>query len=403
MFKIKNEINFPTSSVPRLYKVSILAAVLFLLVISFMQGILRVSALEGPVMASTTPGTHIEQIPEAVAGARVSRMVEGKTYEEKVQIKSLELSNLSVPIKYDSDEYGISIEIQKIIQIEGGIEVLVKAWKDGKPLGFGAYGTVETERIRIINPPVLVREDGNLKEDLKMAAAQSVAHTVSIIGRGGDHIVPGKIGNTTTTVYPGTGSGGTTSDGRMFEDRYTSWNSTLTSTSCRVATVSDTVQDFINALGNGNGSTYYSNMRFSLGFDTSPMPDTDGIALATFSIYGTNGDASAGSERRVYLVSSSPASNGTLATTDYDNVGTTSLGVTDGTWNTSGYNNIPLNTSGLAYINKTGVTNFALRGWYDMNGSAPDNSNELYIYMNFADQTGTANDPKLVIEHATCS
>jgi len=102
-------------------------------------------------------------------------------------------------------------------------------------------------------------------------------------------------------------------------------------------------------------------------------------------------------------VSSNPASNNTLATTDYNDVGTTSLGVTDGTWNTAGYNNIPLNSAGITHINKTGVTNFTIRGWYDFNGVAPDNSNEIYVHAKLADEIGTVSDPKLVIEHASCN
>src|SRR3989344_2016473 len=60
------------------------------------------------------------------------------------------------PVQYTDPTYGVTREIQSVQKIEGGIEILARAWKDGKQLGFGKDGSVEIERFKIFNPPILV-------------------------------------------------------------------------------------------------------------------------------------------------------------------------------------------------------------------------------------------------------
>ena len=114
----------------------------------------------------------------------------------------------------------------KPIEINGsnGIELFAKAWKGGKQLGF-LDGTVEIERFRIYNPPVLVddpngdiirewtdEETGELKQrklkyDPTQAIKNSLAHTISLVAKDGKDIIKGKVGNTTSTFYPAVGDG----------------------------------------------------------------------------------------------------------------------------------------------------------------------------------------------------
>ena len=70
-------------------------------------------------------------------------------------------------------------------------------------------------------------------------------------------------------------------------------------------------------------------------------------------------------------------------------------------FSTSGYNPFTLNASGLTAISKTGITKLGLAEGHDIlendPGTGNNSLNALGFYM--ADQTGTANDPNLVVEH----
>lgn len=112
-------------------------------------------------------------------------------------------------------------EVKEInINGQSGIELFAKAWKGDKQLGFGKDGSVEIERFRIFNPPILVDDPNGdivrewtdektgelkqrkLREDPIEAIRQTVAHNVKIVGKENAQIVIGKIGNTTSTFYP---------------------------------------------------------------------------------------------------------------------------------------------------------------------------------------------------------
>jgi hypothetical protein len=70
---------------------------------------------------------------------------------------------------------------------------------------------------------------------------------------------------------------------------------------------------------------------------------------------------------------------------------------------TSQYNDFPLNASGLTNITFTGVSKFGLRELtYDIGDVEPTNVIHS-VKANFADVTGTATDPKLVVEHAAAA
>ena len=53
----------------------------------------------------------------------------------------------------------LEIEIVKTNLIEGGIEVFARAWRDGNQIGFGADGSVDVERFKVFNPPILVLDE----------------------------------------------------------------------------------------------------------------------------------------------------------------------------------------------------------------------------------------------------
>ena len=164
----------------------------------------------------------------------IKDLLENKSSKEKANIKATELAKLDFVGEYTDAKYGIKIEIQSLDKIEGGIEIFARAWKGDKQLGFGADGTVDIERFRIFNPPILVHDpngdivrnftdkDGNVKqlklrEDAKQAILDTLAHTIKVIGKTDTNIKAGSIGNTTSTFYPDSGNpGSVTVDGTMY-------------------------------------------------------------------------------------------------------------------------------------------------------------------------------------------
>jgi len=95
-------------------------------------------------------------------------MIENSLKNETAQIKSQELAKIKLD-KFNKD--GLEIEVIgdiKAIEINGnyGVELLAKAWKDGKPLGFGKDGIVEIECFRLYTNPTCVEDiDGDINED----------------------------------------------------------------------------------------------------------------------------------------------------------------------------------------------------------------------------------------------
>jgi len=59
------------------------------------------------------------------------------------------------------------------------------------------------------------------------------------------------------------------------------------------------------------------------------------------------------------------------------------------------FNSIPLNNTGISWINRTGLTKFCLRTSTDISGTAPTGNERLNFYS--ANQGGTSNDPYLEI------
>src|SRR3990167_1737916 len=88
-------------------------------------------------------------------------ILQNKNSKEKSQIKSLEIAKLKHSGVYNGIQHGTKIEIigeVKAIEINGqhGIELFARAWRGTQQLGFGSDGSVEIERFRIFNPPILV-------------------------------------------------------------------------------------------------------------------------------------------------------------------------------------------------------------------------------------------------------
>lgn len=335
----------------------------------------------------------------------------GKTREEKVTLKSDAIVDKFNKKKIKESD----IEIVEVNKIDGGVEILARAWKDGKQIGFGENGTVDIERFRIFNPPIIVPdENGDIvrtftdsitgevttthyREDPEAAMLEVIRHNISVMKRKSDdkNIIADKRGNTTSVFYPDANIESTTVDGYV------------TASDASWATVRGAISGTANDSATQTGSeiqaslfsgTYYIGRGFFL-FDTAGLiPDGDTITSATFSQYGVSSTSDADSTT-FEVVQTSPASDTALASGDYNNLTFTSGG-SRALSSAAGYRNIALNSTGLTWINKTGITKLGLIIGLDLSNTAPTGLNRDNFYLADEGGGGVTTDPKLVVEHS---
>jgi len=215
--------------------------------------------------------------------------------------------------------------------------------------------------------------------------------------------------DTTTTVYPDADTETTSVDGQINEQNETTWNSAHDSSNGD--SINDTsVTARIRARIEGDGE--YTIIRNAYLFDTSSIPDSDTISSATMSLYGTSAtnDDDDGDDF-IAIVSSNPASDTALVTQDFDLIGDaiddptemhdTGARIQIESISTSAYNDWALNSTGINNISKTGITKFGAREGHDIldNPVVMSNGQDNSIVVSTADETGTSQDPKLVVEH----
>lgn len=357
----------------------------------------------------------------------IEDILQNKDAKQKADIKAREIVKLNNIQKTKIGDYYIEIiSINKYLTPLGnaGVEVLVKSWdKNDKQLGFGKDGTVEIERFRIINPPILIPDDnGNIerqiempdgnfivkkyREDLTEALLQSLEHTIKVKKQIFDDkkIIKNKIGSTTLTAYPAAGANAPV-DGRI--ERVSSidedWATLLAGTG---DTPSATNSSMLARIQTSATTDQYQKLSYALaGFDTSSI-GSDNVDSGTVSTWGIGKRNQLGSSIGLTLIEASPAAENTIANGDMQNFGTTRFATDvayasyDGT--DSSYTDQTLNASGEAHIDKGGNTFF---GWkldfvFDNNEPTWASVQEDYFFFYTADQTGTSNDPKLVVEHS---
>lgn len=208
---------------------------------------------------------------------------------------------------------------------------------------------------------------------------------------------------TTDTFYPAAGTGGTGVDGYIYNSGadWTTVRSATSGTGSATSTGSDTVFVSSNFV-----SSVYTIRRAFFSFDTSSIPDADTISSATFSLIGRDGGYEAtDGQPWIRVVGATPAATNDLTTADFDQIGSTQYvdsPPSNATWiaNANVYVNMTLNATGIAAVSKTGNTYLGVRTRQDLDNIAPVNGNN-YCSTHLADTFGTANDPKLVVVHAT--
>jgi RHS repeat-associated protein len=376
------------------------------------------------IAIATTSPTTTEMIIE-IANAPITQLLQESTPDERAQIKAHALASLVFKEPYIDTEHNLQIEVIAVSEIEQGIQVFARAWRDGKQIGFGENGTVEIERFLIYNPPILVPDPQGsihqtgmdsitgvpitrtLREDLPQALMQTLVHIISVKQEAvtNSEIIPGKVGNTTSTFYPDAHPETTTVDGYTLRN---GGNATWSSVRDNAGTgASDNAVNIPLAYlisGTSNWSQMYRSLFL---FDTASIPDTDIVSSATVSFYGQSKINNTGNNMEAYIVSSNPSSNTAIIASDYSTLGTTRLSDTDiayASFSLAAYNNYTLNAAGTNTISKTGITKLGARGKADFNNAEPadrlPNSSEDGIQVWEADQTGSTQDPVLVVEHS---
>lgn len=140
-------------------------------------------------------------------------------------------------------------------------------------------------------------------------------------------------------------------------------------------------------------------------FDTDSLPDGATITSANLSLWGVS-IAATNSLTRVNVFSSNPASDTALSTADYDVLGTTAFSTEKSPAGIviNAYNVWELNASGLAAINKTGITKFGVReSHYDAPNVAPPSGLGINIQFRVGTAEDAAHKPTLTVVYSAGS
>ena len=369
------------------------------------------------------PTEEIEQPTEVtLPGIPINKQLIGQSDAEKARIKGAEIAKIKKVSKTQRKDY--AIEIVGMNPIDKGVELFVRAWDSkGEQIGFGRDGTVDIERFRIYNPPILVSDpngdiihtwtdkDGQtrerrLREDLEEAVLQVIEHNLSVMKNihDGSKIVKGKRGNTVTTAYP------TIDD--FTRQNYTlgsgvSWATIVADAGNQVWNNADDALEVLMIRSDSTTNNWRQISRSILLFDTSVI-GSDTIDSAIFSLASVADKLDQGGiTPNLNVYSAAPAATSTIVAGDYDSLGSTpfanaiafgDLPNIDGT-----YANWTFNATGIAAIDKNGISKFGVRNAsYDVAASAPNwGNNQTARWDAYAtDHSGTTQDPKLVVEHS---
>jgi len=220
-----------------------------------------------------------------------------------------------------------------------------------------------------------------------------------------------QISFSTATVYPDANPETTTVDGETGYENNTgtniSWSDIHSGASGATKQANDSGTIAHVQVESDTGSNgYRKNYRAFTLFDTSSLTSSATISAATLSLYGQDkGNSSGGFWTTIEIVTTTPASNTAITTSDYTNVGFVrqATGVSYSSFSTSAYNDFPFNATGIGNISKTGVSKFGQLNDKDLDNTEPswENNHNEYTFWYTADQSGTSNDPKLVITYTT--
>lgn len=294
---------------------------------------------------------------------------------------------------------------------------MARAWKNGKPLGFGSDGTVEIERIHIGNPPILIDDvNGNinqesvdriskelkirkLREDPIEAVKQSLVRAIRVLGKENTPIIKGKFGNTAYQFYSVA-----LGDGYCYHDDPTFATSRGGAGEGIDRTTANTniCFEYYQTVGG------YWTQRDFFTFLSGTTINGGTVNTGTFSIKGTAGTSNPDS-RSVCVTESTQADPTSLVIGDFDAITLNSpteliTRKTFASWSTTAFNDMTLNASGIAAINTVsgGYTKFCVRYDSDIDNVSITPIDQRYNAVNgySADQAGTSEDPTITGDYS---
>ncbi len=281
-------------------------------------------------------------------------------------------------------------------------------WADAGILATGVPLRIAAP-IRFVNPPVKIQTGGQGENAVfafrpLQALAHALGHTLSLMPENPDHIAA-VADDPTLTAYPDPDPETTTIDGHVRRSGVDQTFSAIRSGAGTNQSSTSAAQTVAQMIATTTTDQFERLVRFIMLFDTGSVSSPDTVDSVTCSLYGTaksNGLGSTGLD--LDIVNSSPASNTALAASDYGNVGTTVYGsVAYSSYSASAYNDITLSTTA---VTKAGITKLGARLSWDTDnsfGGTWASGAQTYFSANNADQTGTTNDPKLVVVYTVGS
>jgi hypothetical protein len=317
---------------------------------------------------------------------------------------------------------GIKVQIISLEPMEDGVVAFVKAWKNGKPLGFGKDGSVETERMIVHNPPILidsplgdivreweeedmdgkkVKKSRKLKEDPKAAILEVLTHNVQLVGKEGTEIIEGRVGNTTSTFYPAAGATNGNDAGLEYWENnawssgYGASSASRSSDSPRNGLHDDVASGSVAQLWNSGSNWLF--MRSAWFINTSAIGDGE-VTGATFTLTGTRYQNAENVRLHKHA-----STNTQIARADYNRTlfgDAVATDISSHSWGTTD-TAVSITITDLTAINGGGYTRLGMRMISDVNNSAPASPRGVTAY--YADESGTTKDPKLVVEHAAAA
>ncbi len=204
------------------------------------------------------------------------------------------------------------------------------------------------------------------------------------------------FGFDTITAYPDPDAEVTTVDGYLY-------NNNANYTTCRNASSCNSVYDNAAYMRIENDTGYTIMRAITLFKTTLNSVAITNTTLSFFIYYSFKTETDSG-QSTTHAVSSNPASNTSLSTDDFDQLGSTSFGsIAYASLSTSAYNVITFNSTGLATITQgtNVIQKFGLRLAGDLNGSTPTGQNYIYICSAEDPTANNAHDPKLVVTYTT--
>lgn len=225
------------------------------------------------------------------------------------------------------------------------------------------------------------------------------------------NLATGRIGLTTTEVFPDPDTETTTFDGKHYGSLDAADNSWATERAltdgghATLTTDNDASEKYFWIKGAATLGNFKGLIRSVFLFDTSSIPDADTISAATFGIVPTARTDTRSESCTVILAS--PSSNTVIALADFDaftfTEQTTSKTLASFTVDSATYGFLDFST--FTNISKTGVSKFGFIQVKDLaNSPAPTSEAPgaagTALSGFYADEAGTTKDPKLTVTHA---